>query len=105
MEKSPAFLFSPNFRPPNQSRIIRKTGGRETAEAGVGCFANVEVMRKQRAVIPVETIVPREVVGKIPVKAQRLAPNHVGDVARRENDVQIALSDRKRLTVCKSVAE
>ena len=52
-----------------------------------------------------ETIVPREVVRKIPEKAQRLPKNLVGDVARRENDIQVALCDRKRPTVGKSVAE
>src|SRR6516164_7404295 len=62
-------------------------------------------MRKQGTVIPVETIVSREVIGKIPVKAQRPAKNLVGDIARRENDVQVALRDRESLTVGERIAE
>ena len=58
--------------------------------------ADIEVVRKQWTVVSVETLVPGEIVGKILIEAQWLAKYLVGDVPRRQNDVQVALGDWKR---------
>ena len=81
------FLVFTEFQTHQPSRIVRKTGVRAIGEAWGRRPANVKVMRKQRAVVFIEAIVPREVVGKIPIQAQWLAKNLVGDVARRKDDV------------------
>ena len=59
-------------------------------------------MRKQGAVIPIETIIAQGVVSKIPVKGQRLAVNLVRDIAWRKNDEEVALCDWERLSVVES---